>query len=147
MVGKQPISVLVVVHTRDLKILLLERVEPSRFWQSVTGSREGGEDLAETALREIREETGICVTAKGLLDHRLSNVFSIPPGWRDRYGNSVTHNTEHVFSACLESAEAPRLDPVEHRAWEWLPWQDAVRRVWSWTNRDAIRLVTRLAAR
>ena len=145
--SKQPVSILVVIHTSDLQILLLERVKPSQFWQSVTGSREGEEDLAETASREILEETGIRVSSTALLDHRLSNRFPIPPAWRNRYDGGVTHNTEHVFSACLESAVAPRLDPVEHQAWEWLPWQDAVRRVWSWTNRDAIRLVARLAAR
>jgi dATP pyrophosphohydrolase len=38
---KQPVSVLVVIHTPALDVLLLERAAHSGFWQSVTGSREG----------------------------------------------------------------------------------------------------------
>jgi len=35
---KQPVSVLVLVHTIDLQVLLLERADRPGFWQSVTGS-------------------------------------------------------------------------------------------------------------
>ena len=35
---RRPESVLVVVHTPALEVLLLERVEPRGFWQSVTGT-------------------------------------------------------------------------------------------------------------
>ena len=56
---KQPVSVLVVIHTEKLEVLLLERADHPGYWQSVTGSRDGGETLAETALREVREETGL----------------------------------------------------------------------------------------
>jgi dATP pyrophosphohydrolase len=31
------------------------------------------------------------------------------------------------------------LDPVEHVAQLWLPWQEAMQKVFSPTNRDAIR--------
>ena len=59
---KQPVSVLVVIHTPDLQVLLLERAAHPGYWQSVTGSREDDESLIETALREVREETGIAAT-------------------------------------------------------------------------------------
>ena len=36
---KRPVSVLVVIHTADLQILLLERAAHAGYWQSVTGSR------------------------------------------------------------------------------------------------------------
>ena len=36
---KKPVSVLVVIHTADLEILLLERAGHPGFWQSVTGSQ------------------------------------------------------------------------------------------------------------
>lgn len=145
MQAKRPVSILAVIHTPGLEVLLLERVKPSQFWQSITGSQEGDETLAQTAVREIREETGFRIPMQSLVDHRLSNRYPIPPEWRGRYGTGVSHNTEHVFSACVASAVAPLLDPAEHRAWQWLPWQEAACRVWSWTNRDAIRLVGRLA--
>jgi dATP pyrophosphohydrolase len=37
-VHKIPESVLVVIHTSDLDVLLIERADRPGFWQSVTGS-------------------------------------------------------------------------------------------------------------
>ena len=57
---KLPVSVLVVIHTAQLEVLLLERALRSGYWQSVTGSLDRpGEPLAAAAAREVREETGI----------------------------------------------------------------------------------------
>ena len=54
------IPVLVVIHTPDLRVLLLERADHPGFWQSVTGSKDSLEEpLWETCQREVREETGL----------------------------------------------------------------------------------------
>lgn len=140
---KQPVSVLVLIHTPALDVLLLERAGNGGLWQSVTGSREAEESLATTALREVAEETGIHAPPDALIDWHLSNRFVILPRWRGRYAPGVSHNTEHVFSLCLPSPQPVRLAPDEHTAAEWLPWQEAASRVFSWTNRDAIRLLAR----
>ena len=57
---KRPESVLVVVHTADGLVLMLERVSPPRFWQSVTGSLEPGESFEAAARRALKTiaETG-----------------------------------------------------------------------------------------
>ncbi|MCB1912159.1 MAG: dihydroneopterin triphosphate diphosphatase, partial [Rhodocyclaceae bacterium] len=86
MQAKRPVSILAVIHTPALEVLLLERVKPSQFWQSITGSQEDDESLAQTAVREIREETGFRIASRSLVDHRLSNRYLIPPAWRARYG-------------------------------------------------------------
>ena len=66
---KRPESVLVVVYTRTGKVLLLRRADHPEFWQSVTGSMEwGDEQPAETAVRELREETGITAAPAALTD-------------------------------------------------------------------------------
>src|SRR6266480_3155150 len=97
--GKIPVSTLVLVHTRDLSVLLLERADYPGFWQSVTGSQEPGETLGETAVRELREETGIDAGAfGGVVDWQLTNEYAIFPRWRHRYPAGTTHNTEHVFA-------------------------------------------------
>ena len=46
---KSPESVLVVIHTPELQVLLLERAAHAGYWQSVTGSQEDGESLLATA--------------------------------------------------------------------------------------------------
>ncbi|MFC3532979.1 dihydroneopterin triphosphate diphosphatase [Vogesella facilis] len=135
--AKQPVSVLVVIHTPDLQILLIERADRPGYWQSVTGSREGDESLADTARREVAEETGIA--AVGLCDWQQQNVYEIYPHWRHRYAPGVTHNTEHVFSLELPAPQPVTLAAGEHLAWQWLPWQQAAALVFSPSNADAIK--------
>lgn len=144
---KQPVSVLVLVYTSNLDVLLLERADFPAHWQSVTGSCEPGEALADTALRELAEETGIDAAAHGgVVDWNLSNVYEIYPKWRHRYPPGTTHNTEHVFALPLTARVAVTLEPREHLTHEWLPWREAAQRCFSWSNRDAILALPRRAA-
>ena len=137
MAFKLPESVLVVVHTPALEVLLLERAANPGFWQSVTGSREPDDaDLASTARREVREETGLGLGT--LTDWQLQNHYEIWPQWRARYAPGVTHNTEHVFAFLVPQVTVATLDPSEHTAQLWLPWQDAMVKAFSPSNRAAI---------
>ena len=139
---KVPVSALVLVHTRDLEVLLIERADYSDYWQSITGSQEPGETLAETATRELYEETGIvAANYGGVVDWQVSNVYEIYPQWRYRYPPGTTHNTEHVFSIEVPITVAVTLAPKEHGRHQWVPWRDAAARCFSWTNRDAILLL------
>ena len=138
MAWKIPVSTLVVVHTPALDVLLLERADHPGFWQSVTGSQDEGETLAETAIREVAEETGLAAAKFVLTPWNLQNVYEIYPVWRHRYPPGVTHNTEHVFGLEVPGRLPVTLSPREHLRYEWLPWQEAARRVFSWSNRRAI---------
>jgi dATP pyrophosphohydrolase len=145
---KIPVSVLVLVHTADLQVLLLERADRPGFWQSVTGSQHAGETLLQTAQRELAEETGIIAAPGALVDWQRQNRFEIYAHWRSRYAPGVTHNTEHVFGLTLPAVRDIVLAPREHLAWQWLPWRAAADRVFSWSNAEAIReLPQRVAGR
>ncbi|MBQ0929859.1 dihydroneopterin triphosphate diphosphatase [Ideonella alba] len=136
---KIPESVLVVIHTPDLQVLLLERADAPGYWQSVTGSKDSlDEALAETCRREVHEETGLVAEPAWLSDWQLSNVYEIYPRWRHRYAAGVTHNTEHVFGLCLPAPQPVRLAPREHTAHVWLPWREAADRCFSPSNAEAI---------
>ncbi len=141
---KQPISVLVLVHTADLRVLLLERADFPDHWQSVTGSRDDDESLRTTATRELAEETGIDAARHGgVVDWKLSNEYEIFPQWRHRYPPGTTHNTEHVFALDVGAPVPVTLAPREHLRHAWLPWQEAAARCFSWSNRDAILALPR----
>ncbi|MCO5101884.1 MAG: dihydroneopterin triphosphate diphosphatase [Burkholderiaceae bacterium] len=138
--AKIPESVLVVVHTGDLQVLLLERADHPGYWQSVTGSRATlDEPLAQTCRREVLEETGLDVADFDLCDWRHENRFEIYSHWRHRYAEGITHNVEHVFGLRLPAPREVALSPREHLRFEWLPWENAAERCFSWSNSQAIR--------
>jgi len=138
--SKIPESVLVVIHTPDLQVLLLERADHPGFWQSVTGSKDSPEEsLVETCRREVFEETGIEVDRHRLTDWQLTQRYEIYPHWRHRYPEGVTHNTEHVFGLELDRPVDARISPREHLCALWLPWEQAAERCFSCTNVEAIR--------
>ena len=145
---KVPISTLVLVYTPELRVLLLERADHPGYWQSVTGSQEADETLLETATRELREETGIDAGSYGTLtDWGLSNVYEIYPRWRHRYAPGTEHNTEHVFGLQVPQPVPVALAPREHLNYVWLPWQEAAKKCFSWTNRLAIEQLPGVVAK
>lgn len=141
---KIPESVLVVIHTADLQVLLLERAGQPGFWQSVTGSKDSLDELPlQTCLREVEEETGIVIGSDAvpltcLSDWQLRNVYEIYPIWRHRYAPGVTHNTEHVYGLVVPDGTPVRLAPREHLQYQWLPWREAADHCFSPSNAEAI---------
>lgn len=149
---KIPESVLVVIHSIDLQVLLIERADKPGFWQSVTGSKDAiDEALHLTAVREVQEETGITigdaqVPVTNLRDWQLSNVYTIYPAWRHRYAPGVTQNIEHVFGLCVPRDITITLAPREHLQYCWLPWREAADCCFSPSNAEAILQLPRYAA-
>jgi dATP pyrophosphohydrolase len=141
---KIPQSVLVVIHTPDLDVLLIERAKQPGFWQSVTGSKDTEDEAwRTTAIREVREETGILVGSphipdEALTDWAIENVYEIYPVWRHRYAPGVTHNLERVFGLCVPAGTPVTLAPREHTAYAWLPLREAADRCFSPSNAEAI---------
>ena len=139
---KLPVSVLVVIHTVDLEVLLLERARRPGYWQSVTGSLDWADEPFEAAAaREVGEETGIDPRAGRLARWNLANTFEIYLQWRHRFAPGVTRNTEHVFGLELAGPLPVVLAPDEHVAYCWLPWREAAAKCFSWSNRDAILML------
>jgi len=151
---KIPESVLVVIHTADLEVLLIERADKPGYWQSVTGSKDTqDEQFTETAVREVFEETGIVildnasanadpaphtVPLHNLADWHLSNIYEIYPVWRHRYAPGVTKNTEHVFGLLVPRDIPVTLAPREHVDHIWLPYREAADKCFSPSNAEAV---------
>jgi len=146
--------VLVVIHTLALEVLLIRRADMvDDFWQSVTGSKDfSSETYADTARREVWEETGIDCRlggplASSLCDWQLENSYSIYPQWLHRYAPGVTHNTEHLFSLCVRLNTLITLSPQEHTHYQWLPYRAAADKAYSPSNAEAVLLLPQFVSK
>jgi dATP pyrophosphohydrolase len=132
---KRPESVLVIVCTMQGEALMLRRVDPSDFWQSVTGALCWGETATAAAKRELGEETGLDLEP---VDCHAAQRFPMLPAWRARYAPDVATNLEHVFRVICPQRSAVTLNPREHSEYRWLPRESAAALASSWTNREAL---------
>lgn len=136
---KRPESVLIIIFTADAQVLLMERVQPEYFWQSVTGSLEPGETPRQTAERELLEETGL--TNVNVEDAGIQNIYPIHPAWRHRYPVDILFNKEYVFTAKLETTCNVQFNNKEHCRYRWLNKQQALELCSSATNIKAIEML------
>jgi dATP pyrophosphohydrolase len=135
-----PQSALTVVYNQSGQVLVMQRNDDPKFWQSVTGTLEQGEKPSETARREVFEETSIDITECNyqLIDCQKINTYEIRDRWKHRYPPGTPFNTEHVFAVAVANDQIIEL--TEHSAYLWLDKQSAMQKVWSDTNREAISL-------
>ena len=120
--------------------LLLFRRPPARgrFWVPVSGKVEATDrDFSSAICREVEEETGLALRPDRLLDLDWHVPFQVDSGetWR-----------LHAFAVEVPRSFEPRLSS-EHDAFEWVSFEEAVRRLHFEDNRAAvIRLNDRLRA-
>ena len=91
------------------------------FWQGITGGVESGEKIEETALREIKEESGIDILHLTPLVY--SYEFPIKDEWKSMYPEKATFITEHVFTARVD--KTPALSK-EHNNYGWFSFSQAI---------------------
>jgi dATP pyrophosphohydrolase len=144
---KQPRSVQVVIFSDqklDREYLLLRRVASlGGFWQSVTGSLEEGESHQQTACREVREETGIEIEPKDLIDLRVTNRFEISPLWKSKYAPGITHNEEVCF-AVSTARRSVTVDPTEHDSYRWADYRESIELLYWESNKRAFDVARRI---
>ena len=138
MTYKRPESVLVVLYNEHSQVLVMQRNDDPDFWQSVTGTIEAGESPIAAAYREVGEETGVNLSPQSgdNVDCQHVNQYEIRKEWQHRYPPDNFVNTEYVFVTQIPSDS--RIILTEHSAYEWLDKPEALARVWSPSNRNAI---------
>jgi 8-oxo-dGTP pyrophosphatase MutT (NUDIX family) len=101
-----------------VEAVLCGRSTPIR-WSLAKGTPDEGETMEETALREVREETGLEVT----LD---STLGSIEYWFADRESEVRYHKTVHFYLMKAVGGDTERHDP-EFDVVRWFPFVEALR--------------------
>ncbi len=119
----------VLIHNN--KILLIKRKpEDGGFWQTVTGTLEEGETLKDTLVREIEEEVGI----------KENNIQEISDFvYRFNWDKKGWCQTDYVFAVLVDTDKV--VLSHEHTDFVWLDPEEAIERVKTQGNKEAIKKV------
>ncbi|TQK44039.1 ADP-ribose pyrophosphatase YjhB (NUDIX family) [Streptomyces sp. SLBN-118] len=106
----------VIVHDRETdRVVLLQRGPRNKFapglWDLPVGKSEPGEPITETAVRELREETGLVVEAEDL---RLAQV--VHGAWGVEAPNGFL---TVVFAAHRWAGKPENREPAKHAQVRW----------------------------
>ena len=98
-----------------------EGAQKSVRWSLAKGTPDAGETLEETALREVREETGLEVE----IDAPIGSIEY----WFTERGSKVRfHKTVHFYLMVARGGNTNQHDP-EFDVVEWFPFQEALETV------------------
>lgn len=130
--ARQPFNVHVIPYREsDLgwEFVVMKRAD-SEVWQGVSGGGEEGEQPEDTALRELREECGVTEVLKLV---RLDSVAAIPVIHYqvEHWPEDLYVIPQYAFGAKVESDKIQLSH--EHLQFEWLPYEEAVKRL-TWHN-------------
>lgn len=114
------INVQAFVYTKDpsFNVLILKRTpERSGYWQPVCGGVEKGEELTQTVIREISEETGI-TKIESILD--LNYTFE----YNEMKNGQLMDMQDYCFAVEVSNIQEIKLSD-EHEEYKWCSYDNA----------------------
>ena len=119
----------VVLRAEDSEVLLVRRADNGR-WTVPAGILEPGEEPADTAVREVQEETAVDAVPRRLAGVGTTAEAVYPNGDRAQYldvvmvldavgGDARVNDDENLEVGWFAVDSMPELPPLHRRAVEW----------------------------
>lgn len=122
---------------RGEEVLLISTVG-GRRWQLPKGRVEAGETPEETAVREVREETGV----SGSVIAPLPTIDY----WFVERGTVRVHKRVHYFLLSYLGGDCKDFDRREVSGAAWMPWEEALARLTFDNEREVVLAARQLQA-
>ena len=118
------------ILTQKEVLIFLTNKKRGNFWQPVTGSAESFDlQLKDAAIREVKEETGFIKDVEPL-NHQFHFL--------NQFGEETS---EHGFYILLDEKENPILDPNEHDSFQWVSFDEALKRIRFDSNKEMLKIL------
>lgn len=136
--SRAPFQVLVIPFRRTadgVRYALFHRADAD-VWQWIAGGGESGELPIDAARREAHEEAGLAPTSRVIELDAIASIPVVHFAGHEQWGSHVHVVPEHSFG--IEVIDAAISIAAEHRAVEWLDYDEATRRATFDSNRTAL---------
>lgn len=118
MIKRTNVQAFVFSRNPSFKVLILKRTpERSGYWQPVCGGVENGEELNETVIREVFEETGI-TKLKSVID--LDYTFK----YRETKNGGLMDMQDFCFAVEVNNISNIEISD-EHQEYKWCSYAEA----------------------
>jgi len=134
-------AIFVVVYAKTKKgieYLILKRKHHWKGWEFPKGGINFNEEKKDAAKRETKEETGL--KALRIKKFNYSGKYFYKKKFADRTG--IKGQTFSLFAAEVKKGKV-RFDKKEHLGYEWLDFEEAVKKVRFNNQKKALRIVNK----
>ena len=118
MIKRTNVQAFIFTLNPSFEVLILKRIpEKSGYWQPVCGGVEEGEDLIETVVREVFEETGVA-SVKAIVN--LDYTFT----YRETKNGELMDMQDYCFAVEIDNITDIELSS-EHEEYKWCSYAQA----------------------
>ncbi len=145
-------GVFIVVYKRNKKrqgeidYLILKRKLHWKGWEFPKGGIEKKENIMNTIMREIKEETGQFPLKKTLKKHNYSGKYKYSKKLSDRegfIGQTFSLYSAEIMGQSKRAKQKIKIDKLEHSKYKWVNFEQALKKL-TWPNqRKALRIVNK----